>query len=61
MNLNKEQVEELNTLLAQNKLNLPDFRKEVTKGGSNYVWLQKNITKKNPQIPERLKELLQIS
>ena len=60
MNLNKEQVEELNTLLADKKLNLPDFRKEVTKGGSNYIWLQKNITKKNPQVSERLKELLQI-
>ncbi len=60
MNLNKEQVEELNILLADKNLILPDFRKEVTKGGSNYIWLQKNITKKNPQVPERLKELLQI-
>ena len=60
MNLNKEQVEELNTLLADKNLILPDFRKEVTKGGSNFIWLQKNITKKNPQVPERLKELLQI-
>ena len=46
MNLNKDEVQELN--------------KEVTKGGSNYIWLQKNITKKNPQVSERLKELLQI-
>lgn len=60
MNLNKEQVEELNTLLADKNLILPDFRKEVTKRGSNYIWLQKNITKKNPHVPERLKELLQI-
>lgn len=60
MNLNPSQIEELNTLLKQTKLDLPAFRKEVNKSGANFTWLQKNITRKNPELSPRIKELLGI-
>ena len=60
MNLKQEQLEELNTLLKLEKLDIPSFRKEVLSTGTNYSWLQKHILKKNPNISNRLKELLYI-
>lgn len=60
MNLTKQELAELNQLLKNRNINLPDFRKEVGDSGSNYVWLQKNILKKNPDIDNRIKELLRI-
>lgn len=60
MNLTKQELAELNQLLKNKSINLPEFRKEVGESGSNYVWLQKNILKKNPNIDNRLKELLRI-
>lgn len=61
MNLKPEQVAELNRLLATEKLDLPPFRKEVGSTGSNYVWLQKNLTKRNQNASPQLKALLGIT
>ena len=60
MNLKKEELEELNNFLRTSKLDLPSHRKEVLPNGSNFQWLQKNIEKRNKNIPDRLKELLRI-
>jgi hypothetical protein len=61
VNLNKEQLEELNRLLKSTNLDLPSFKREVRSCGTNYSWLQKNILKRNPNAPDRLKQLLNIS
>lgn len=61
MNLDKDQVQELNTLLKSKDIELPDFRREVKVNGGNFEWLQKHITKKNPEVPLRLRELLRIA
>lgn len=60
MNLKSEEIVELNTLLADPKLIIPEFRNKVSSSGHNYSWLQKNITKKNKSIPDRLRVLLNI-
>lgn len=60
MNLNKTEIEELNTLLANPSINLPAFRKEVTITGSNYTWLQKHVQTKNKDLNPRILELLRI-
>lgn len=60
MNLNSTQLSELNQRLMTEKLDLPPFRKEVNHTGANYAWLQKNITKKNPNVSQELKTLLGI-
>lgn len=61
MNLRDNELKELNELLKKEKLYIPSFRQEVSSSGANYHWLQKNILKKNPVIPTRLKELLRIT
>lgn len=51
-------VETINEQLAD--LDLPDYRKVVSKSGRNVSWLLKNITKKNnvsEELIEMLKEL----
>lgn len=58
MKLNAAELEELNTLLADRKIDIPDFRRSVTASGNNYAWLQRNITIRNPNISARLKNLL---
>ena len=60
MNLNQTQLAELNALIKSANLELPFHKREVHPGGTNYSWLQKNITKRNPNVPDRLKELLGI-
>lgn len=60
MNLSEEERQELNSLLKNTSLELPDFRREVSISGNNYIWLQKNIIKKNSNINSRIKELLRI-
>lgn len=60
MNLNQEQLAELNSLLKNPKLELPSHKREVRSCGSNFNWLQKNLTKRNPEAPIRLKILLGI-
>lgn len=60
MNLSREEQNELNTLLSSRKLDLPDFRREVSPSGNNYSWLQTNIQKRNLNISPRLKQLLYI-
>lgn len=60
MNLKKEDLEELNRLLKASNLDVPSHRKEVLPNGTNYQWLRKNIEKRNKNIPDRLKELLNI-
>jgi hypothetical protein len=50
MNLSSEDLTELNTLLKSKSLDLPDFRREVGKSGSNYAWLQRNITIRNKEL-----------
>ncbi len=58
MNLQIEELSRLNQLLKNENLDLPSFRKEVGKNGNNYQWLQKNITKRNPNVSDELKQLL---
>ena len=60
MNLNKAEIEELNHLLANPKINLPAFRKEVTITGANYTWLQKHVQAKNKDLNPRVLQLLHI-
>jgi len=61
VNISKEELIELNDLLKSPELDIPSFRREVRSCGANYSWLQKNLTKKNPNVPARLKELLNIN
>lgn len=58
MNLNTNELEELNSLLADKKIDIPEFRRSVTASGNNYAWLQRNIAIRNPGISTRLKTLL---
>jgi len=58
VNLNSNELEELNSLLADKKIDIPEFRRSVTASGNNYAWLQRNITIRNPGIADRLKNLL---
>ena len=60
MNLSHEELLELNKLLKKEKLDLPEFRREVSPSGTNYMWLRKNILKKNPNVCSRIRELLRI-
>lgn len=60
MNLNQKELEELNHMLKSSNLDLPSFRREVRSCGTNYEWLQKNLTKRNTGAPARLKQLLGI-
>lgn len=52
-------LERLNSLLASKKLDLPDFRREVTPSFGNLKWLQKALLK-NPDCPAEVKTLLQM-
>ena len=58
MKLNAVELEELNGLLTDKKIDLPEFRRSVTASGNNYQWLQRNILIRNPNISDRLKNLL---
>ena len=58
MKLNTAELEELNQLLSDKKIDIPDFRRTVNPSGNNYQWLQRNITIRNPGISDRLKMLL---
>ena len=58
MKLNAVELEELNGLLTDKKIDIPKFRRSVTASGNNYQWLQRNILIRNPNISERLKNLL---
>lgn len=60
MNLRSNELNELNELLAKEKTKVPDFRKDISATGANYVWWQKNIKKINPNVSDRVKELLKI-
>lgn len=58
MKLNAVELEELNGLLTDKKIDIPEFRRSVTASGNNYQWLQRNILIRNPNISNRLKNLL---
>ena len=58
MPINKEHIDELNELLKDKKIELPDFRRAVSLSGQNTQWLKKNIAVRNPNLPERLKDLI---
>jgi hypothetical protein len=61
MNLNAKDLEELNTLLHNRKIKIPDFRRTVSPSGANYQWLQKHLMIFNQEVvSSRLKELLEI-
>lgn len=53
-------LDELNLLLRAKELDLPSFRTIVDKSGSNLPWLRKHVAK-NPNISDRLKELLEMN
>lgn len=52
------ELDELNSLLADKNIDIPEFRRSVTASGNNYQWLQRNILIRNPGINDRLKNLL---
>lgn len=58
MPISKEQIDELNRLLKDKKIELPDFRRTVSVTGQNAQWLKKNITARNPSLPERVTDLI---
>ena len=58
MKLNAVELEELNGLLTDKKIDIPEFRRSVMASGNNYQWLQRNILIRNPNISDRLKNLL---
>lgn len=60
MNLSKEELKELNSLLKTKSLDLPSMRRVVTSSGNNYRWLQRNLMIRNPKPNPRLCELLKI-
>lgn len=60
MKLNQAELTELNSLLKNQKLDLPSHKREVRSCGSNFNWLHKNLMKRNPDAPVRLKILLGI-
>lgn len=53
-------LDELNGLLKKTKLNIPEYAREVHATGKNYKWLKKNLGN-NPEVPERIRELLGMS
>jgi hypothetical protein len=61
MKLTKDELNELNIILKNRNIVLPDFRKVVSNTGQNYNWLRKHIVRDNPNISSRLKYLLSIS
>ena len=60
MKLNPAQLNELNTLLADKNLNIPEFRRSVHATGGNVNWLRKNLLKRNPGASPTLRKLLDI-
>lgn len=60
MNLNKQEIEELNVLLANPKIDLPTFRRGITPTGGNYEWLQKHVTIRNKNLNKRILTLLNV-
>jgi hypothetical protein len=60
MALTKAHIDELNELLKDKKIILPDFRRAVSTTGQNTQWLKKNIATRNPQLPTRIKELINL-
>jgi hypothetical protein len=55
VNLSKEQLAELNRLLNDESLDLPDIRRQVTPSGRNLVWLRKHFSTNADNVPTRLK------
>jgi len=60
MQLNPAQLAELNTLLADKNLDIPEFRREVRPSGASIEWLRKNLLKRNPNASPALRKLLGI-
>jgi len=60
MNLRAQELAELNSLLSDNLLDLPKFRRAVDRRGTNYQWLQKHIQTRNPNLHPRLHQLLSL-
>lgn len=60
LNLSQDKLVRLNNLLKNTNIDLPEFRRKVSSSGNNYVWLQKHILIKNPNISQALKDLLSI-
>jgi hypothetical protein len=58
MPLSKSELDELNILLKDKKIDIPDFRRSVGSGGQNGDWIKKKIAIKNPNLPKRVTELV---
>lgn len=58
MNLTAPQLQQLNTLLKNKNIDVPEFRRVVSPTGNNYTWLQRNILIRNPSINNELRVLL---
>lgn len=60
MNISQKELTELNQLLSDPKLDLPEFRRQVGANAANYQWLQTKLLKRNNNVSSRLIELLNI-
>lgn len=60
MKLDNVELEELNDLLDDNSLDIPDIRREVGDNGRNLKWLKKHLSTRNSRDQHpRLFELVE--
>ena len=52
-------IDELNELLKDKAILIPDFRRSVSSSGQNLHWLKKHIHLKNPKLHPRIPALLE--
>lgn len=58
MSLTKTELDELNALLKDKKIDVPDFRRTISSSGQNADWIKKKIKLKNPALPARVLQLI---
>jgi len=56
----KELVYEINILLKNKNLDIPEFRRVVSITGQNVQWLLKNICVRNAHINKRIIDILNL-
>ena len=60
MALTKDEIKEINTLLADKSLDIPDFRRTISESGQNAAWVKKKLltNPKNQGASARLRQLI---
>lgn len=53
-------VAEVNILLKNKNLDIPEFRRSVSLTGQNVQWLLKNISTRNPTFNVRILDILNL-